>query len=293
MYGKIPAGGPLAGQTILQGYLLKPFPQYQNVSQVVPRQGASTYEALQATLVRRFDHGGLVQVAYTWAKLLSNTDNTSAFQDGQGGLGIVQNNNDISGEKSISMQDLTHNLVINYGVDLPFGRGQEYLSNSNAVVNAVIGGWRVNGITTIHSGLPIPFTAGGTNYLSQYFGAGAIRPNYTPGCQKSIGGSAQSRADKWFNTACFTQPGVFAFGNESRVDDQLRSAGAANFDFSVNKNFPLYERMTGKFSLETFNLFNRAQFGPPDSNVNDGAFGTVTRQANLPRTLQLAMRISF
>ena len=161
------------------------------------------------------------------------------------------------------------------------------------MVNAVVSGWRANGITTFHSGLPIPFSAGGTNYLAQYFGAGAIRPNVAVGCAKPISGSAQSRADKWFNTACFSQPGVFSFGNETRVDNTLRSAGAANFDFSLNKNFPLYDRFTGKFSLETFNLFNRAQFGAPDSNVNDGAFGTVTHQANLPRTLQFAMRVSF
>jgi hypothetical protein len=77
------------------------------------------------------------------------------------------------------------------------------------------------------------------------------------------------------------------------VDSNLRSAGAANFDFSANKSFPVFERVTGKFSLETFNLFNRAQFAAPDSNVNDGAFGVVARQANLPRTLQFAMRFSF
>jgi hypothetical protein len=293
LYGKIPAGGQLGGPTVLEGYLLRPFPQYQSVNQVVPRFGSSTYEALQVSLNRRFSHGGLIQVAYTWSKLLSDTENTSAFEDGQGGQGDVQDFDNIGAEKSVSMQDLTNNLVINYGLDLPFGKGQMFLGDSRGVVNAVVGGWRANGITTIHSGLPIPFSAGGTNYLSQYFGAGSIRPNVVPGCAKSISGSAQSRADKWFNTACFTQPGPFSFGDETRVDNTLRSAGAANFDFSVNKNFPLYDRFTGKFSLETFNLFNRSQFGPPDSNVNDGAFGTVTHQANLPRTLQFAMRVSF
>lgn len=291
--GQIPAGGQLGGATILEGYLLKPYPQYQSVNQVVPRLGDSTYEALQSTFVRRFPHGGLLQVAYTWAKLLSDTENTSSFEDGQGGQGVVQDNFNLKAEKSVSMQDLTHNAVINYGIDLPFGHGEVFFANAKGLVDGVIGGWRVNGITTFHSGLPIPFSAGGTNYLSQYFGAGSIRPNYTPGCNKIINGSQQSRASEWFNTACFSQPGVFSFGNETRVDNTLRSAGAANFDFSINKNFPLYEKVAGKFSLETFNLFNRAQFGPPDSNVNDGAFGTVTHQANLPRTLQFAMRVSF
>jgi len=290
--GQFSSGGQLDQPTVFEGYLLKPYPQYTSVNQSVPRYGASTYEALQASYVRKFSHSGLVQVAYTYAKLLSNTDNTSSFEDGQGGQGVVQDNNNIQADKSISLQDLTHNLVINYGIDLPFGRGQEYLSSSNAVVNAVVGGWRVNGITTLHSGLPIPFATNG-NSLSNYFGSGPIRPNVVAGCKKNVGGSAQSRAAEWFNTACFVDPADFTFGNERRVDSDVRSAGAANFDFSANKMFPVYERVTGKFSVETFNLFNRAQFAAPDSNVNDGAYGTVTRQGNLPRTLQFAMRFSF
>jgi outer membrane receptor protein involved in Fe transport len=292
LYGQIPAGGVLGGATIAKGYLLKPFPQYTAVNQVVPRLGSSTYEALQSTFNQRFSHGGLVQVAYTYAKLLSNTENTSSFQDGQGGQGNVQDNTNLRAEKSVSMQDLTNNLVINYGVDLPFGRGQKYLANSGKLLNAVAGGWRVNGITTFHSGLPLPFSTSG-NSLSNYFGSGPIRPNVVAGCSKNTGGSAQSRVNKWFNTACFAQPADFTFGNERRVDSNIRTAGAANFDFSANKSFEVYDRLVGKFSLETFNLFNRAQFGAPDTNLNDGAFGTVTHQANGPRTLQAALRFSF
>jgi hypothetical protein len=99
--------------------------------------------------------------------------------------------------------------------------------------------------------------------------------------------------NEWFNTACYVAPADFTFGNESRVDSQVRSAGAANFDFALHKIFKMYEQVTGNASLETFNLFNRAQFALPDSNLNDGAFGTVARQANLPRTLQVSLRFSF
>jgi hypothetical protein len=235
-----------------------------------------------------------VQVAYTYAKLLSNTDNTSSFEDGQGGQGVVQDNTNIRPDWSVSLQDLTHNLVINYGLDLPFGHGQMYLNGANGFVNAVVGGWRLNGITTLHSGLPVPFNYNGTNYLSQYFGSGPIRPNVVPGCNKHVGGSAQSRAaNGWFNTACFTAPGPFSFGNESRVDGQIRGGGAANYDLSANKSFKVYGPVTGKFSVEAFNLFNRTQFGAPDSGLGDGAFGKVTSQRNLPRVLQVAARFSF
>ena len=291
--GLFSSGGQLNQATVFEGYLLKPYPQYTGVNQSVPRYGASTYNALQASYKRSFSHGGFVQVAYTYAKLISNTDNTSSFEDNQGGQGVVQDNYNLHAEKSVSLQDLTHNLVINYGVDLPFGHGQEFLSGSNGLVNAVVGGWRLDGITTFHSGLPVPFAAGGTNYLSQYFGSGPIRPNVLAGCSKNVSGSQQSKAAAWFNKACFSQPGVFSFGNERRVDSNVRSAGAANFDLSANKSFEVIDRVTGKFSVEAFNLFNRAQFAAPDSNLADGSFGTVTRQANLPRVLQFAMRFSF
>jgi hypothetical protein len=291
--GLFSSGGQLNQPTIFEGYLLKPFPQYTGVNQAVPRYGASTYNGLQVSFKRSFSHGGFVQLAYTYAKLISNTDNTSSFEDNQGGQGVVQDNYNLHAEKSVSLQDLTHNLVINYGVDLPFGHGQEFLSGSNGLVNAVVGGWRVNGIATLHSGLPVPFAAGGTNYLGQYFGAGPIRPNVVAGCNKNVSGAQQSKAAAWFNKTCFTQPGVFSFGNESRVDSNVRSAGAANFDLSANKSFRVIDRVTGKFSVESFNLFNRAQFAAPDSNLADGSFGTVTRQANLPRVLQFAMRFSF
>jgi hypothetical protein len=77
------------------------------------------------------------------------------------------------------------------------------------------------------------------------------------------------------------------------VDSIVRSAAARNFDVAVNRTFPFVGDVTGKFSVEVFNLLNRAQFGPPNSNLDDPAFGTVTKQANLARTLQFALRLSF
>jgi hypothetical protein len=150
--GKIPTGGILGGSTILEGYLLKPFPQYTGFTQTVPRYGWSNYTALQATFQRHFSHNGLVQVAYTYSKLLSNTENTSFFEDGEGGLGMMQDQTNLPAAGSISMQDLTQNMVINYGVDLPFGHGQEFLSKGNGTA---CGAWRAREIraaaTTIRS----------------------------------------------------------------------------------------------------------------------------------------------
>ena len=293
-YGILPAGTTMGAPTVAAGYLLMPHPQYPGgLWQSVPRDGDSSYHALQATYLRHFGHAGTLQGAYTWGKLLANTESTSAFEDGQGGIAVVQDNYNLRAEKAISEEDIANNLVINYGLDLPFGRNQPWLSHIQSAANAAIGGWRVNGITKLRSGLPLALIAAG-NGLSQ-FGAGTIRPNYTAGCDKSEPGSPHSagRANQWFNTACFTQPANFSFGNEPRVDPRLKSEGEDNFDFSINKFFNLTEHTRLKFSTEIFNLFNHAQFAEPNMNMASPGFGQVQNQSNLPRTVQFALRLTI
>jgi hypothetical protein len=302
-YGQFPSTSPLGGSTVAQGYLLLPYPQYpQGVLQQVPRFGISNYNALQATYTRRFAHEGIVQLAYTWSKLLSTVDNTSAFQDGQGGTAVVQDNTNLHAEYSLSEQDLANNLVINYGANLPYGRGEKYGANLNSLANSVLGGWRVNGITILKSGLPLALVAQ-SNGLSAFgggtapfgLGAGIIRPDYTAGCNKHAAGGAHSgaRALAYFNTTCFDQPGNFSFGNEPRVDAGLKSEGGANFDFAAEKNFDITELVKLRFTSQFFDIFNHAQFAEPNLGVGGAGFGQVTHQLNLPRTVQFALRVSF
>jgi hypothetical protein len=306
-YGVLPASNFLGSPTIAEGYLLLPHPQYPlGLLQQAPRYGSSTYHALQVGYIQRFGHAGTLQGAYTWGKVLSDTDNTSEFQDGQGDTGERQDEYNPRAEKSVSLQDIANNLVVNYGVDLPIGHGQPYLSHINNVSNAIIGGWRVNGITTLRSGVPIALTAP-PNGLSQFdagtpgFGPGTanLRPDYVSGCKKSAPGSAHSNAriNEWFNTSCFAPPGNYSFGNEPRVDPAMKSEGLDNWDFSVNKAFDIREQLKLKFAADFFDLFNHAQFGLPGEAVpqvaNTGNLGQINSQSNLPRTIQLSLRMSF
>jgi hypothetical protein len=303
-YGVLPATSVVGGPTVQEGYLLEPHPQYPDgILQTNGRYGNSSYKALQMEYSLRTGHDGIVQVAYTYSKLLSDTDNTSAFLDGQGGQGLVQDNYNLKAEKSLSMQDVPNNLVIDYGVDLPFGRGQHFLTNAGGATQVVLGGWRINGITIFRSGTPVGFTAP-ANVLSQFGGGtvpfgpgqgGIIRPQYVAGCSKAGPGSVHSsvRAGEWFNTACFQQPDSFSFGNESRVDPSIRSDKQANFDTAFSKNFTITHEANFKFSAEFFNLFNRPQFSQPASEAGIPGFGQVTSQANLPRTVQFEGRFTF
>jgi hypothetical protein len=289
---------------VQKGYLLEPHPQYPDgLLQYNPRYGNSTYRALQMQYDLRMAHGNILQVAYTFSNLTSDTENTSSFLDGQGAEGIPQDNYNLKAEKSLSMEDIKSNLVIDYGFDLPFGHGQHYLTNMNGAANVVLGGWRVNGITIFRSGPPIAMTAP-ANVLSQFgagtapFGpgqSGVIRPDYMSNCSKAGPGSVHSsaRAKTWFNTVCFQQPGEFSFGSEPRVDPSLRADRLANFDTVFSKSFALPREATFKFSGEIFNLFNHPQFGFPNSEAGVPGFGEVTTQENIPRTAQFEGRITF
>ena len=224
----------------MKGLLLKPMPQYNYVTASGSRNGDSTYHALQASFRKQFANGGLITAAYTWSKLLSNTDSITAFLDvanfGNFYVGGVQDNNNLAAEKSLSLNDYPQDLTISYGVNLPFGRGQRFLSSTP--VNFLVSGWRVNGITSLVAGTPLSIGANANdttkpNYLMQDFGGGGylqnqnglepLRPNLVPGCKRKESGSAVDRVNsgKWFNTACFAQPGSFEFGNGSLLYSRL------------------------------------------------------------------------
>jgi hypothetical protein len=98
--------------------------------------------------------------------------------------------------------------------------------------------------------------------------------------------------------SCFSQPGAFAFGSEGRTDPNLRTAGIANYDFSVVKRTPITERVGMDFNVEFFNIFNRGQFAPPGEAYKPSTFtprlicSALSPQQNQPRLVQLAMRLS-
>jgi len=283
-------GTALGGSSIPQGQLLLPYPQYNGVN--FNGQGIydSIYHSLQVSAQKRFAGGGTLLVAYTNAKLISNTDTLTSWLE-DGGTGGIQDNYNLRAERSLSSQDVPQRLVVSYVLDLPFGRGKKFLSGVNGLAGKIVSGWGVDGITTLQSGFPLKFF---TSNPIQAFGAGA-RPNRVPGCNAKLSGSAESRLNEWFNTSCFSQPDAFTFGDEPRVDSSLRQQGIVNFDFAIFKRttFGPAERMGFEFRTEFFNLFNHPQFGAPQTFLQSGSFGVVNNTVNIPRLVQFAMKFVF
>ncbi len=299
----------LSAPTITRGQLLRPFPQYNRVLELDPHLGSSNYKSLQTSFMKRFRGNGILSVAYTSSRLMSNTDSSSAFLD-EGFIfgGSAQDNNHPEQEYSVSSYDVPHNLSIGYGVDLPFGRGKHFMGDAHGAVNALIGGWRVNGITTVRSGVPMSVyqiflgsTLSNLGGGQGYFGAQGLwmRPDFVSGCDLKVSGSRQQRAATgWFNKACFAPVntgGEVRFGNEPRNLDGVRMDHMNNWDISIAKRNDITDRVYLQFTAEFFNAFNHTRFGAPDNNLSDppSLFGTITSQANPPRAIQFGLRLGF
>ena len=146
--------------------------------------------------------------------------------------GGVQNNYNIRAERSLALYDTPHRAVISYIVDLPFGKGQAVGGDVTGVLDKIVSAGASTAVTTFQSGNPLPISVAVNTSNSL---GGGQRPNRT-GASANLDGSAQSRLNQWFNTAAFSLPAAFTFGNASRTMPDARSHGIADYNFTLFKN---------------------------------------------------------
>ena len=120
----------------------------------------SRYNALQMTGRKRLSQGLMFEGSYTYAKAEE--------------IGMShQDSYDLEASWALASYDIKHRFVISYLYELPFGREPAFASGASTLVNALIGGWQFNGITTLQSGTPLSITA---NNTAGIFGA-RTQPN--------------------------------------------------------------------------------------------------------------------
>jgi hypothetical protein len=256
----------------------------------------SGYNALEASLRKRFGHGLSFLASYTWSHSI---DDVSSFnitgsspQAVAGENDLAQNPFNLAAERGPSMFDARHRFVLSYQWSLPF------LQHSSAWYGHVLGNWQLNGIFTAMSGTP--FTVFDSNDVSlqgqapEITGFSANRPNV-------IGNpnSGPRTPQEWFNVKAFQplQPdplGRFeVFGNEGR--NAVLGPRYVNWDFSAFKNIRLTESKELQFRGELFNLLNHTNFRLPVSDIEDiqtGTFGQIQSDVS-PRVIQVALKILF
>jgi hypothetical protein len=276
-FGIIPSG-PLAGARVQRQQLLRPYPQFLDITRAVPAIGNSVYHALQAKLETRMTKGISTIIAYTFSRNISD-------------IARIQNAYDRASARSPSEFDVPHRLTVTASVDLPFGRGRRYLGQSGRALDAVLGGWTISTFSTFQSGFPLEFSTSRSNIFA--IGAGPQFPDVVGDPQAGISGSISSRLDRYFNTDAFAQPRDFTFGNAAARIGSVRSPGMNNVNLTLTKEFAATERIRFRLRASSFNLMNHPVFSAPNTQFGTGNFGRIFSQANLSRQTELALRMVF
>jgi hypothetical protein len=270
-FGRV-ATGPLAQPTVARGQLLRPYPQFGDIIPLFYQGAESRYDAFQLTISRRFNHGVGFEASYV----------ASESRDwGQS----YQNAYDLSSADSLSGVHVPYRAIVSGLYQLPIGRGRAIGGQMSRALDAVVGGWQINGIWTLQAGSTLGIgVSNNTGLFSQ-----GIRANWT-GQDAVIDGSAEDKLTKWFDTTVFAQPAPFTFGNAPERIPGLRSHHLNSLDLSLLKEVQPSSSLRLQLRIEAFNLFDYVQFGSPNTTLSNASFGQVTSQANSPRQLQFGLK---
>lgn len=282
-FGVINAPSALRNPRVTVGQLMRPYPQFLNLTVFNPAAGASTYHGFSLKAERRFASGLGFLGSWTTAKNISDAPATVGPGVGH------QNIYDRRADRSLVEEDISQRFVASANYELPFGRGKIFGTNWNKTTDLLLGGWQVNGILTKQVGFPLAMSTS-PNTLNAL--GGRQRPNST-GISAATSGRVQDRLDSYINPAAFSAPAPFTYGNVSRTLPDVRGPGLTNLDFSLFKTFALTEKVNMQFRTEAFNLSNSPMFGLPNQAFGTAAFGVINSTANNPRQLQFALRLFF
>jgi hypothetical protein len=286
--GQVQVAGAISGTTIQKRYLLSPYPQFTSVAGYLVSGAISHYDSMQVRAEKRFSRSGTLLLSYTGAKSMDDTSYGNNSNFGTNGTYQDASIPLFQDSYSLSTFDISRNLVISGVYNLPLGRGQRFGSHWNGFVDAIFGGYQINGIFSAHDGTPLALSASNVaNILNP-----GERPNWN-GQNPRKPGRVEDKLNGYFVTTDFSQPAIYTFGNMSRTHGYLRGPGLRNFDLSAFKQFEVVGRLRAELRGEAFNAFNTPQFSNPDTGVTDGTFGVISSQANSPRQVQVALKLLF
>jgi len=229
----------------------------------------SHYSSLQVSMNHRNTHGLFVQAAYTYSKAMGYV-NDNTWENG------LEFNCPPSAAMPKGCQQLnygplsfdhTQNFKLAFVYDLPFGEGKKW--SSSKVANAIVGGWKVNGVFSAFTGAPLQISQDISNINT--YDTGAV-PNHVAAVQYLGGNNNSLGFPQWFNASAFApNESSTSIGNIGRTESWLRGPGLWQFDPSLARIFKLSERFNLEARVEAENLTNEHHF----SGINTGCTTTA------------------
>jgi hypothetical protein len=259
-------------------------PLITNISTTAAR-GHSDYKALQASVRQRNVRGFEYLASYTLSEARSN--NLGYY--GSGGVAAEgaywMNAYEPEWNYGPAFFDARHNFVLSANYELPFGKGKSWGSSSSPMVDAILGGWRLSGIFSAHTGFPITVTDGSAPSLQ------GTRGNERPNCV-SDPVPADQNIDHWLDINAFQRAPRGTWGN--CPVGVARAPGYRNIDAVLSKRFNAGAARYFEFRAEAFNLTNSPSFGPPARDINSpNTFGTITSTVSSSRVVELVLKFFF
>jgi hypothetical protein len=255
-------------------------------------------------LRERASHGLEFTFNDTYGKALTNSlGNYSLNVGGSASQGAFQNYYDSAADWGPAGYDVRHNVSATGVYALPVGRGKEYFSGANRVVDEAIGGWKIAAAGVGYTGFPETITGPGNNSNS----FGTTRPNQYRKLK-----IVDRSIENWYGTDPSATPcttagvdnGVCAFGTPApntfgtASNGNTRGPGYLNVDMSAFKDFHIVREQTVGFRFDAFNAFNIASYGNPDTGITDSNFGNISNQGSgatrsVERHLQFSANYRF
>ena len=242
--------------------------------------GMAKYNALQVKVTKRYSAGLTGGLAWTWSHNMADTN-------GPGSSTRPQNSYCFRCEFGDLAEDRRHMVVINHVYELPFGKGRHFVGQG--LWSNIIGNWDVSGIWTMYSGMH--FGPSLATSVSNSLAVSSIAPVERP----NLNGNPNLPSDQrtithWFNTAAFSIPAQYTFGDAGT--GILVGSGYFNLDLGIHRIFPITERLRLTYRAEFFNAFNRANFQNPNATIGSPTAGVIS--ATYPaRVTQMALKLTF
>jgi hypothetical protein len=291
-----PITNPAASARPLSG----PLPNLSGVSYLATG-GISNYNGLQMSFQRRFTKGLALDANYTWSKALADTSTFS--QQGDQGWAHALPTNIRATEYGPADTDLQNRFALSVNYELQYGK--EFTGLKKAALSGwqtnLIAGWqsgKVFSIVSSGSGADNPVESDGkahgfNNRAVPQNSGGADRPNTISDPRLS-----HHTLTQFFNTAAFAPQPLGTIGNTQR--NSMFGPHFRDFDLSLFKNFPVTERATIQFRVESFNISNTPNFYIANNNSSNQQFGnaafgsiSATDPNYNPRQYQFVLKALF
>jgi hypothetical protein len=285
-YGQLPISSSIGGKTVTNAQLLKPYPRFLNVATYRNNSGTTNYNGLEAKVEQRLNHGIYLLFAYTHSKLIddaSSVFSTTVLSSPNSSSLIAADTFRPYLERDSSSGDMPNVLSFSAIYNLPAGHGHRFASSG--IGNAALGGWALNTIFQMQSGMPVTVTQATNN--NAFAGFALQRPNLI--ASPSLVPSLRTPAH-YFNTAAFSTAPQFVLGNASR--NPVCGPAYRDLDLALVKHTHLGEMADVEFRAEVFDITNTPAFAQPNGSFGSAAFGSITATTTDPRVVQFALRLS-